>query len=146
LKKQWGKITSMNNVSIGTPANLILAHRTIPLSASLLKAVVKMPGPIAGILLLFLFASPAQAQARWELNHGSQGYVPSLAAHLTPMRPLEATNRLRLSIGLPLHNQPQLDATLQALTDPANSQYHRWLTPEQFKSRAGAGERGGSGY
>src|ERR1019366_2236986 len=91
-----------------------------------------MPAAIAGAILLFLFAPAVQAQGRWKGNHGAQGYVPSVAAHLTQEGRLEATNRLRLAIGLPLRNQPQLDATLQALMDPTSLQYHHWLTPEQF--------------
>jgi hypothetical protein len=63
--------------------------------------------------------------------------VPSVVAHLTPVGRLEATNRLRLAIGLPLHHQPQLDSTLQDLYNPASPQYHHWLTPEQFTASFG---------
>ena len=101
----------------------------------------KLPLAMAGALLLFLTAPAAQAQTRRLLNHGAQGHVPSIVAHLTPVARLEATNRLRLEIGLPLHDQEKLQATLQALHDPANAQYHHWLTPEQFTESFGPTEQ-----
>jgi starvation-inducible outer membrane lipoprotein len=105
------------------------------------NVLVKMTVARAGAVLFFLFATSVQAQGRWMVNHGSQVYVPSIAAHLTPVGRLEATNRLRLAIGLPLHNQPKLDATLQALMDPAGPRYHQWLTPEQFTEAFGPTEQ-----
>jgi hypothetical protein len=112
-----------------------------PAHAQLSSMLVKMRVAIAGAFLLFLLAPPVQAQGRRELNHGSQGYVPSVVAHLTSFGRLDATNRLRLAIGLPLRNQQKLDATLQALMDPTNPQYHHWLTPEQFTEAFGPTEQ-----
>ena len=103
--------------------------------------LAKLPLALAGALLLCLAAPAAQTEARRVLNHGAQGYVPSIAAHLAPVAPLAATNRLRLAIGLPLHNQAQLDATLQALMDPTSPQYHHWLTPQQFTEAFGPTEQ-----
>jgi len=118
-----------------------MVHPANPAPLQLLKMRLRILAAIVGTLLLSLFATPVQGQVRHEVNHGFQSYVPSVAAHLTPMRPLEVTNRLRLSIGLPLHNQPQLDATLQALMDPASPQYHHWLTPQQFTAAFGPTEQ-----
>ena len=104
-------------------------------------ALFTLPVASAALLFLFLFTPPVRAQGRRELNHGSQGYVPSVTAHLTPVGRLQATNRLRLAIGLPLHNQQQLDSTLQELYDPASPQYHHWLTPGQFTASFGPTEQ-----
>jgi hypothetical protein len=45
------------------------------------------------------------------------------------------TQRLNLSIGLPLRNQAELDALLPQLSDPSSEQFHQYLTPEQFAAR-----------
>ncbi|MGA2245043.1 MAG: protease pro-enzyme activation domain-containing protein [Verrucomicrobiota bacterium] len=103
-----------------------------------MKPLRKISAALAGALLLLVVASPTEAQVRRELNHGS---LPSVVSHLAPVGRLAATNRLRLAVGLPLHNQQQLDATLQELHDPASSHYHQWLTPEQFTASFGPTEQ-----
>jgi hypothetical protein len=62
-------------------------------------------------------------------------HVPAAVAGLTPKGDLPATNTLRLAIGLPLRNQPDLDALLQGLYDPASPNYQHYLTPEEFTGR-----------
>ena len=56
---------------------------------------------------------------------------------LKPIGTLPGAQRLRLAIGLPLRNQPELDALLQQLYDPASPIYRHFLTPEQFTERFG---------
>jgi subtilase family serine protease len=67
---------------------------------------------------------------------------PAIARlHLQPVRPLPATNRLDLAIGLPLRNQEELTRLLAEIYDPASTNYQHYLTPEQFAARFGPTEQ-----
>src|ERR1035437_3774572 len=68
------------------------------------------------------------------------GHVPSVVAGLTPKGRLPATNNLYLAIGLPLRNHAALDALLQQLYDPASTNYHKFLDPQEFTVRFGPTE------
>jgi hypothetical protein len=68
------------------------------------------------------------------------GHVPAIVAHLSPIGRLPATNRLNLAIGLPLRNQAALQLLLHQLYDPASTNFHRYLTPDQFTARFGPTE------
>ena len=72
-----------------------------------------------------------------------QGHVPPAIArfHLLPMNLLPVTNRLNLAIGLPLRNHAALDKLLSEIYDPASTNYHRYLTPEQFATQFGPAEQ-----
>jgi hypothetical protein len=65
------------------------------------------------------------------------GHVPAAARQLQPVRDLEPTHRLHLSVGLPLRNPAELEQLLQEITDPASPQYRHFLTPEEFTRRFG---------
>jgi hypothetical protein len=65
------------------------------------------------------------------------GHLPRVIAHLPPTGRLAANTRLQLAIGLPLRNQPALNAFLRDLYDPAAANYHRFLSPEQFTAQFG---------
>ncbi|HEY3863682.1 MAG TPA: protease pro-enzyme activation domain-containing protein [Verrucomicrobiae bacterium] len=65
------------------------------------------------------------------------GHVPPGVSALKSIGHLEATNRLRLSIGLPLRNGPDLDTLLQQLYDPASPNYHKYLKPAEFADKFG---------
>ena len=67
--------------------------------------------------------------------------VAAVAGGLTPLGRLPETNQLRLSIGLPLHHQAELDELLNQLEDPRSTNYHRFLTPEGFTARFGPTEQ-----
>src|SRR5208337_1775956 len=69
-----------------------------------------------------------------------QGHVPAVVAGLQPTGELPKTQKLSLSIGLPLRNPAALDALLQQLYDPASPQYHQFLTPAQFTAQFGPTE------
>ena len=56
------------------------------------------------------------------------------------MGSLPASQRLNLAIGLPLHNQAELDELLRQLYDPASPNFRKFLTPEQFTARFGPTE------
>jgi hypothetical protein len=83
--------------------------------------------------LLLSVASSLHAQTQVAVP----GHVPSAVAHLKSIGRLPATNQMRLVLGLPLRNQSQLDSLLADLQDPASTNYHRWLTPNQFTERFG---------
>lgn len=61
--------------------------------------------------------------------------------HLKPIHPLPPTNHLNLAIGLPLRNQDELNRLLKEIYDPASTNYHHYLTPEQFTERFGPTEQ-----
>jgi hypothetical protein len=67
--------------------------------------------------------------------------VPLALAQLVAQGVVPATNRLQLSIGLPLHNQDQLDGLIGQLYDPHSANYHQFLTPEEFTARFGPTEQ-----
>jgi len=65
------------------------------------------------------------------------GHVPAAVTHLRPVGRVPATNQLHLAIGVPLRDPAGLNAFLAQLYDPASTNYHRYLTPEQFADRFG---------
>jgi len=93
---------------------------------------------LSATILMFVSAgfNAVQAQGQKILS----GHVPSAVAQLQPVSALPGTNQLRLVIGLPLHNPAELDNLLNELHDPASTNYHQWLTPEQFSQRFGPTE------
>jgi uncharacterized repeat protein (TIGR01451 family) len=69
------------------------------------------------------------------------GHVPAVVSQLTPKGLLPDTNRLSLAIGLPLRNQGDLSNLLQQVYDPSSTNYHKYLTPDQFTARFGPTEQ-----
>ncbi|HUB66305.1 MAG TPA: putative Ig domain-containing protein [Candidatus Methylacidiphilales bacterium] len=63
-----------------------------------------------------------------------------MVSHLAPVGRLEGSQRLNLSIGLPLRNQEALANLLRQLSDPSSPSYRRYLTPAQFTERFGPSE------
>ena len=93
----------------------------------------------AAAAVLFPFTAHAQGIGKQSLH----GHVPPAVArlHLPPMDHLPATNRLALAIGLPLRNQEALNKLLAEIYDPSSTNYHRYLTPEQFTAQFGPTEQ-----
>ena len=90
-------------------------------------------------LLLFLSAGLVQAAGLKVLS----SHVPAVVSrlHLQPMGNLSGSTNLHLAIGLPLRNQEALANLLQQIYDPASTNYHHYLTPEQFTERFGPTEQ-----
>ena len=91
--------------------------------------------------LVFLFLSGAISVVAVEAR-GLSGHVPE-AIHrlgLQPVGRLPAAQRLNLALGLPLHHQDALTNLLQQLYDPASTNFHRYLTPDQFREQFGPTE------
>jgi kumamolisin len=80
-------------------------------------------------------AIPTLAVERQTLSN----HVPPAIARLglQPIGRLAATNQLRLAIGLPLRNTNELARLLRDVSDPASSQFRRYLKPDQFAERFG---------
>lgn len=79
----------------------------------------------------------AQAPARKVFSNS----VPSIVAHLTPIGRFPLTNRLHLAIGLPVRNPAALDELLRQIYDPASTNFHQYLTPQEFSERFGPTEQ-----
>ena len=68
------------------------------------------------------------------------GHVPAAARELAPLGGLDGGKHLGLVISLPLRNQEALTNLLRELYDPASTNYHRYLAPEEFAERFGPAE------
>ncbi len=51
------------------------------------------------------------------------------------LAPMNATNRLQLAIGLPIHNKQGLSNLVRQIYSPSSGQFHHYLTPEQFAAQ-----------
>ncbi len=71
------------------------------------------------------------------------GHVPPAISrfHLQPLRDFEPTNQLNLAISLPLRNEQALGDLIQQIYDPASTNYHHYLTPEEFTAQFGPNEQ-----
>ncbi|HZR15882.1 MAG TPA: protease pro-enzyme activation domain-containing protein [Verrucomicrobiae bacterium] len=69
------------------------------------------------------------------------GHVPAVVRKVASISRMPAATQLRLSLGLPLHNEQDLTALLHDLYDPSNVRYHQFLTPDQFTQKFGPTEQ-----
>ena len=92
---------------------------------------------LAPILFWSLLVVSSRANAA---SKAVPGHVPPAVARLQALRAVPGTNQLRLVVGLPLRHQADLDRLLGELNDPADANYHQWLTPEEFTRRFGPTE------
>src|ERR1035441_9841774 len=81
-------------------------------------------------LALLLPLAQADAAERQVLH----GHVPAVVPHMQSRARLNPSNRIDLAIGLPLRNREALTNLLAQLYDPASTNFHHYLTPEQFRS------------
>jgi subtilase family serine protease len=63
------------------------------------------------------------------------GHVPAIISKLTPKSRMDATNQLRLAIGLPLRNQEELTNLLHELYNPASPKYRHFLSADEFTAQ-----------
>ena len=101
------------------------------------KTCLKISLGVVVVLGLTLAASAAAPETVKQLS----GHVPSIVSHLSSVGRLNATNRLHLSIGLPLRNREAITNLLQQINDPSSQNYHHYLTPEQFTEQFGPTEQ-----
>jgi uncharacterized repeat protein (TIGR03803 family) len=88
-------------------------------------------------LLLVQFTSSSRAAEREFLHY----QMPAAVTNSAPIRPSSRWTRLNLVIGLPLRNREELTNLLQQLYDPASTNYHRFLKPEEFAAKFGPTEQ-----
>src|SRR6516165_6731518 len=99
---------------------------------------------LAGTCLPFLVEeSPAQNFRSGAVGnpsgvHTLTGHVPAATAQLSALGEVPAGQHLALAISFPVRDPDGLSQLLRQLYDPASSNYHRFLTPEQFRDRFGA--------
>lgn len=68
------------------------------------------------------------------------GHVPAIVSQLQANGDLSAATELNLAIGLPLRNCQALTNLLREIYDPASTNYHHYLSPEQFTAQFGPTE------
>ena len=88
-----------------------------------------------GLLAAVSLAFPAGVSAAGSKT--LSGHVPAAVSHLKAKGHLAATNQMTLAIGLPLHNTEALTNLLAQIYDPASTNYHRFLTPDEFTAQFG---------
>jgi subtilase family serine protease len=88
---------------------------------------------VAGLALVFLLVTPAFGADRKSLPIRSSEAV----ARLPMQERLPAAQRLEFTIGLPLRNRSALDNLFQQIYDRRSTNFHRYLTPEQFAEQFG---------
>ena len=97
----------------------------------------KKAGALAAACLAVSVAFPAAAA------------IPTLSAHVPAivsghaaqrLGAADPTQRLRLAIALPMHDQAGLDALLRDLYDPASPNYKHYLSVAEFADRFGSSE------
>jgi subtilase family serine protease len=84
-----------------------------------------------GALAMGGFALAASAGVRIKGNH------PAELARLGPVVHADPAMKLHLTVVLGIHDQAKLEQLLADQQNPSSSQYHRWLTPEEFNRRFG---------
>lgn len=69
------------------------------------------------------------------------GHIPAVVSQLQSKGLLPANTNMNLAIGLPLRNTQEMSELLQQIYDPASTNYHHYLTPEEFTARFGPSEQ-----
>jgi len=69
------------------------------------------------------------------------GHVPAIVSQLKPKENLPAGTDLNLAIGLPLRNREALTNLLGQIYDPSSTNYHHYLSPEEFTAQFGPTEQ-----
>jgi uncharacterized repeat protein (TIGR01451 family) len=69
------------------------------------------------------------------------GHVPAVVSQLQPKGLLSADTNLDLAIGLPLRNRDVLTNLLRQIYDPSSTNYHRYLSPDEFTAQFGPTEQ-----
>ena len=89
------------------------------------------------LAMLFLSLPLAARAADRQIVHTK---ISAVVTNMTPVRHSSRWTRLSLSIGLPLRDREGLTNLLEQLYDRTSTNYHRFLTPEEFAARFGPTE------
>jgi len=68
------------------------------------------------------------------------GHLPQAVAESSPAGAMPRSDRLTLSVGLPLRNSGELNDWLQQVVEPASPNYRKYLTAAEFTERFGPTE------
>ena len=114
-----------------------LHFAAVPLNVARNTGSSEFPGGLRAATALIAvcwlgFLLPAQAAPQV-----LKGHVPPITKQLTSMVRLESSARLDLAIGLPLRNREKLTNLLEALYQPSNASFRRYLTADQFAASFG---------
>ena len=90
---------------------------------------------------LFPLVIPLAFSARAAGKQVLHNHLPAALARLQPVDRLPSNNHLELAIGLPLRNREGLATLLKTLYDPTSTNYHRYVTPQQFTETFGPAEQ-----
>jgi subtilase family serine protease len=106
--------------------------------------VRKKVGVVVGLLFILVVGGLIIPTRFFHSVHAEAQSQPMVIGNLPPLLRLsqllgsDTTDRtLQMSVGLALRNQEQLSALLQSLYDPSSSNYHQYLTPDQFAQQFG---------
>lgn len=80
---------------------------------------------------------PGMAAGRQTVHY----HLTEAMTNASPVAPSLGWKKLSLAIGLPLRNQAALDKFLAEINDPASTNYHHYLTPDQFTEQFGPTEQ-----
>ena len=89
------------------------------------------------LVLLFFFAGALTVAQQNSIMQTVYSQEHALVKTLTPISRMDTTKLLNLAIGLPLRNQDELSSLLSQMYDPSNSNYHHYLTTDQFTVKFG---------
>jgi uncharacterized repeat protein (TIGR01451 family) len=92
---------------------------------------------VAGICFVSLFVLTLCPAEELKVLRGHTSFAKETGQ---PTGTLAPSQKLRLAIGLPLHNQQALTDLLEQIYSPQSPQYHQYLTPEQFTRQFGPTE------
>ncbi len=95
-----------------------------------------LTGTVWAVAFLLTFLTLAQPVTRRTIRRS----LPEAARTAKAVGKMPSSDRLTLSIGLPLRNQSELQTLLSQLYDPASTNYHKFLTPAEFTRRFGPTE------
>ena len=97
----------------------------------------KLAAATCAMLLLFSAATIQAAQRLVSDN------IPGLVAKLglSPVQELPSTKRINLAISLPVRDSAGLNLLVQQVSDPASTNYQKYLTTAEFAEQFGATEQ-----
>src|SRR5271170_4650899 len=93
-----------------------------------------------GFMCLFVLLGPMALTSLAAQRQFLPSSISSVVTNLPVLRHSSRWNRLNLDIALPLRDRAGLTNLLQQLYDPTGTNYHHFLTPEQFAARFGPTE------
>lgn len=106
------------------------------------KSLVSINVQAKFFIIVFLFVCGAYSQNIDSRNKVDSSQRQQLKAHLAPeasnarpTRRVSPSNRIRLSVGLAMPKDAELQAFIKDVYDPASPNYRKFLTPETFTAR-----------